>query len=145
MIAELMLAPQLFTNDVWDFPNDPFLCTKWKTFKDRNRRIKLTESGDMILFVMEKRAITESRYQVRENLWRVVPNYADWNSFFMAELHIGNGYLPSEDGLTFSYSLVRKIANQFKLGITYEPRNVFAEEAGRHIYAFAHSQDSSNK
>lgn len=133
MIPDLMLSSFELVPGEWGHPIDPFLSSDRKIIYNNNRQIMINPIGDdVVRILMKKRTTGNLTFLVKPNLWRVREGLTEWKEFFSIELTLGNGSFYYA-GLKFNYSLI-KHGSSFNLGVSYEQRNGFAEEARQLVY-----------
>lgn len=132
MVIELVIPTQDVPEDTWENPIDLFQSSQRKIIKDTLRRFKLvSKSPFSVELTLQAKTVIDESIHVKENLWRVKKGYSEWSTLFTGTLYFGNNILDTGHH-RYRYSLI-EIENGFNIGISYEFRNVFAEQAGQLI------------
>lgn len=138
-----MLAPQVFVLNTWEHPIDPFASSRRRIIKDKSRRVMIESTSTLLTLKMERRYVVDTRYPVKENLWRLVPGYSDWIEQANVPIVYGKGEFEI-DGYKFSYALDAVNNKQVRFNTVYESWNVFAERCGQLAYRFAIGEKGSS-
>jgi len=114
----------------WEHPIDHLYSTRRKKLKDKYRRIFIQKIKDKYEVTIEHRIDSYKRINVLENLWRIVPAFSEWGLSRKLTLSEGIGIF-TIDNLKFNYNVEPLNDYQINIVVSYEQRDVSAEEAGR--------------
>lgn len=144
-MLDLMIIPITLLNDIWEYYPDPFLSSKKRTIKNILKRIKLTKlPTNDYEFTLQTRDYSTDRFEVSDNLWRVMDSYTPWKT---------------SRSLLFSLGLCKFVINninyeahveetnymQFKLWVSLsESWHVSAEQIGFNFYDISSPETRSD-
>ena len=144
-MLDLMIIPITLLNDTWEYYPDPILSSNKRIVKNILKRIKLTKLPTKEYeFTLQTRDYAIDRFEVSDNLWRIMDSYTPWKT--SRSLLFSLGFCKFDiNGINYEAHVEEINYMQLRLWVVLsESWNVSAEQIGLDFYDISSSKTWSD-